>query len=465
MINIPLAKFLRRLKEDFPRLDIHASGVTIVLVDKAQTIALLRRDEQKSTFIPAEVYGFCLYHYADFDIRLNWKVLPAQYKGVNGVNLEDQITDLVDINLLYKGKIARLYDPESGKMIDEANTLSILKQRFTTIIQDWKLHPFLSAHMMQPTHFRVTQEIIPDTPIEVIQELEYKTYPQLKKYVTDNGGHRLITTFSQHVSVENQFVCMEGFSTYSLGDPKEGYFAHLHWLVRGSCDLNSPFEIAVVESDNLPGAFLTGVGLIDNIDEGHDVLSIMRLLKFDQNWQQQAIRLVKTWLKERNQHHQNQANAETNTTTDDTKINYPLTTHRPRERQNHKNNDKPIQMGFFNDDRVGKVGKGSYDYQKYTVFNGPTQLNFSGRHIAQVVGNKNANGEVNIFDLYKTDNNDWVGVKRQVSLMGDHLADNNSHAQYLENKEQLFDFFAQEVAKDLYNQAQRDTDQHHKKEN
>ena len=105
---------------------------------------------------------------------------------------------------------------------------------------------------------------------------------------------------------------------------------------------------------------------------------------------------------------------------------------------------------MFGDDQSSNI---PYGYQKYTVLNGSKQLNFSGLRIGRVVDKEAPNGEINIFDLYRTDENQLIGVKRQVSSV-DSASSDSSEAEYLSNKTHLFNFFGNDVvAKNLYRQA------------
>ena len=141
----------------------------------------------------AEVYGFSIYHYSSFDLRLFWKGSSVDYQGVYGVNLNSAELEIADIELLNNNKIVRLCDQDS--LVGEAQSLSILKRPFDTYLQDWKLYPFLSANGMQPTHYKVKKEVLAGVEVNDFTEIEYRTYPQLRSQVFNNGGYELINSF------------------------------------------------------------------------------------------------------------------------------------------------------------------------------------------------------------------------------------------------------------------------------
>lgn len=450
MVKLQLSRILTSLQQEHPQLDFDSSGVSMILVDKEAVISLFQSNKDRQTSVPAEVYGYCLYRYSFFDIRLNWKVESAPYYGVHGVSLKEEKVMIEDVQLRYRDKVVRLYNQD--RLIDEVETLDILQKPFVQYIQDWRLFPFLSAHMMQPTHYKSKKVLVPGVIVEDIVEIADKTYPQLKKQVIEGGGYQAVNTFCEAVSVENQFICMEGFTTYRLGSEKQAYFAHVHWLVRGNWEQENQFEIAIVESDNLPGALFTGVNIIDTMDEGRDVFAVMRLLKFEHHWKQEAIKLLKQWLADQGRLQHSSTTAKNTLVHSNTVSKRSVSKTTPRLHKNSQTNS-PIQLGLFGDDLP------ECDFQKFTVLDGHKPLKFSGLHIGQVVGTENANGKVEIFDLYKTENNQWVGVKRQVSLMNHDAKESTSQAEYLSDKDQLFAFFEKEVANDLYNQAQNNDDQ------
>ena len=454
MINLQLSNVVKCLEEELPQLDFQASEVTMILLDKNQVVPFFYRYKNKGDCLQAEVYGFSIYHYSFFDLRLLWKVEAVDYEGVHGVNLNSEQVQIVDIELLNNNKLVRLC--RQNVIVDEAQSLSILKKPFDTFLQDWKLYPFLSANGMQPTHYKVKKELLAGVKVDDIVEVQYKTYPQLRTDVVERGGYELINSFFDSVVVENNLVCMEGFSCYRLGKKEDACIAHLHWLVRGSWENASQFEVAIVESDSLPGAFFTGVNLTDNLDEGRDILAIMRLLKHEQGWKRESVELLRNWLQDNSQEKSVvSVDLEAlNSISDGKNI--------PAHQENKVQLDaskkmveekSPMQLDLFGE------ATDPYEYRRYTVLNGSKKLDFSGLRIGRVVDKENPNGEINIFDLYKTDGNRLIGVKRQVSSL-DSPSSDSSEAEYLSNKTHLFNFFGNDVvAKNLYEQAQCNKDQ------
>jgi hypothetical protein len=448
MFRLQLSNVIKVLEEEkSPQLDFQSSAVRMIVVEKDEVIQFFRTYKNKNEFLIAEVYGYSTYQYSSFDIRIKWQVPSARYEGIYGVRLGNESVQIIEVELLHKGKVARLFD--NGKLVGEEQTVALLKKPFETSLQDWKLYPFLSANALQPTHYKVKNKLMDGIEVNTMVEIQHRTFPQLRKQVVENGGYELLNSFSESVSVENQLVCMEGFSTYRLGSKDDAILAHLHWLVRGPWETDGNFEIALVESDNFPGAFFTGIELVDSMEDGREVVSIMRLLGVDRNWRRETIALIKNWIIEKDKEQRLYLK-----TSDTLKAIKEAEQKNSAQIKKSSVRQKPSNDSAKQLDLFGDLTPKASPYEMQSVLDGNEQLCFSGLRVGRVIDKTEKEGVISIFDLYQTDNNQWVGVKQHVSAVNNSASD-ISKAKIFEDKKQIFDFFENDtIAKDLYQQAQ-----------
>ncbi len=403
------------------------SRILMIAVDEQEYRVQANNPEQHVEGIAANVLGATPTLIEDFEFLVIWLLRNCWYqrsKGIN-VNVAEVVIEAVELpsNL-------QVYD-EDGRLISMGDLEAFVKPYFVNNYQQWKMEAMLLPINAQPSHFsRKTSWGVND--IVPVQDIRTR---DLASLVKDEGMHHQgCYVLSEKISKDTAVI--HGYASYRIGSELSAGHLMLNWLIRivaGEGKLMRP-EIAIIESDKVPGLVLSGMNLCDKngnpLSPNQETVHLMRLLQDYREWTDGCVNIFTDFVR---MHFSENDQAQEWLTAVDA--------------QKNLDNVESIQLELFS----------TLEPQTKTFIvetNNEPDLSFKGVRLGRVI-DSSKQGLSRILDLYQTQEGSWVCVKK--SMFEGQEAREELVVKVLSSKQEVINFFgSDQFAKTLYKQANID---------